>query len=259
VFYEDRISVATPEGVTLEATLAGAGSRFVAGVIDQALRWSLLIALVLLGGVLGESAIGDGDLSGAAIAGIVVVVFLVQFGYDVLFETLAAGRTPGKRWTGLRVVRMGGAPVGFLASCLRNVLRIVDSLPGFYLVGILFVLFTKHNQRLGDLAAGTIVVRERRQRTALPAGTAAGAGGPAPAPAPAPADLALYDVSAVSAEELATVRRFLDRRATLTPEARSRLAGEMATRLGPKVVGPPRHWEHEAFLEHLVAAKAARG
>jgi hypothetical protein len=145
---------------------------------------------------------------------------------------------------------MGGTPVGFLASALRNILRIVDSLPGFYLVGILFVLFTKNNQRIGDLAAGTIVVRERRQKTALP---------PAATTAPARDDMALYDVSAVSAEELATVRRFLDRRSTLTPEARGRLSREMANRLGPKVVGPSRQWEPEAFLEYLVAAKEARG
>jgi len=70
--------------------------------------------------------------------------------------------------------------------------------------------------------------------------------------------MALWDTSAISAEEMATVRRFLDRRETLTPESRDRLAMEIATRLGPKVVGPPRHWEPEAFLEYLVAAKAAR-
>ena len=247
MFYEDRISVATPEGVTLEVTLAGVGSRFVAGVIDQLLRWSVLLALVTLLAIL-EVSIGNG-LTGAGVVAIIIGVFFVQFGYDVLFETLASGRTPGKRWTGLRVVKKGGTPVGFLASALRNILRIVDSLPGFYLVGILSVMFTANNQRLGDLAAGTIVVRERRQSTALPAAAAV----------PAPADSALYDVSAVSAEELATARRFLARRPTLTPEARDRLARDMATRLGPKVVGPPRQWEPEVFLEYLVAAKAARG
>lgn len=257
MFYEDRISVATPEGVTLEATLAGVGSRFTAGIIDQALRWSVLAALVLLLAVLQEDFGGEG-FSGAGVVAIVVGIFFVQFGYDVLFETLASGRTPGKRWTGLRVVKMGGTPVGFLASALRNILRIVDSLPGFYLVGILFVLFTRNNQRLGDLAAGTIVVRERRQTTALPPRPRVEPAS-ADTPGPATADMALYDVSAVSYDDLATVRRFLDRRATLTPEARGRLAREMAARLGPKVVGPPRQWEPEAFLEYLVAAKTARG
>jgi uncharacterized RDD family membrane protein YckC len=249
VFYEDRISVATPEGVDLEVTLAGVGSRFVAGVIDQLLRWAVLLALVALLAVL-EATTGADGFSGAGVVVLIVAIFLVQFGYDVVFETRAAGRTPGKRWTGLRVVKIGGAPVGFVTSALRNILRIVDSLPGFYLVGMVSVLLTRNNQRLGDLAAGTIVVRERRQSTSLPA----------PAEArPAPADSELYDVSAISADDMATIRRFLDRRPTLTPEARQRLAMEMATRLGPKVVGPARRWDPEEFLEYVVAAKAARG
>jgi uncharacterized RDD family membrane protein YckC len=251
VFYEDRISVATPEGVTLDVTLAGVGSRFVAALIDQALRLAVLGALFLGLALLGPAA----DVSfGGVVALILVTVFVVQFGYDVAFETLASGRTPGKRWTGLRVVKVGGAPVGFLSSALRNLLRLVDYLPGFYLVGILAVLFTRNNQRLGDLAAGTLVVRERGRLATPP---------PAPPPvqpssAPAGVDTALWDVSAITAEEVATVRRFLDRRTTLTPQARERLAMEMATRLGPKVVGPPREWPAESFLEYLVTVKAGR-
>src|SRR5688572_17348981 len=115
VFYEGRISVATPEGVTLEATLAGVGSRFVAGVIDQLLRWSLLAALVALLAVMEVNLSGGDGLSGAGTVAIIVGIFFVQFGYDVLFEVLASGRTPGKRWTGLRVVKKGGTPIGFLA------------------------------------------------------------------------------------------------------------------------------------------------
>ena len=239
--------MATPEGVTLQVTLAGVGSRFAAGFVDQLLRFALLGALVVLVGVIE----GDfGTSGGIVLAFLLVATFLVQFGYDVLFETLASGRTPGKRWTGLRVVRVGGGPVGFVASALRNLLRIVDALPALYLVGIMAILFTRNNQRLGDLAAGTLVVRERRQVSALPqtpAHTSA-----------ADAEAALWDVSAVTSEEMATVRRFLERRATLTPEARQRLAAEMAARLRPKVVGPPREWQPEPFLEYLVATKAAR-
>jgi uncharacterized RDD family membrane protein YckC len=247
VFYEDRISVATPEGVTIEATLAGVGSRAAAAIVDQTIRLAVIIALLILQAVAGG---GRDTPSGVFLAFLFTAVFLVQFGYDVLFETLASGRTPGKRWLGLRVVRVGGGPVGFVASALRNVLRIVDSLPGFYLVGILAVLSTSKNQRLGDLAAGTIVVLERKHPPAVPA--------PRPVAA-AEDDAGLWDTSAVTAEEVATVRRFLDRRASLTPAARDRLAMEMATRLGPKVVGPPRHWDPEEFLEYLVATKAARG
>ncbi len=241
--------MATPEGVTLEVALAGVGSRFAAGVLDQLLRFAILGALAILQGVIG---VGEATSGGVLLASVLVGAFLVHFAYDVLFETLASGRTPGKRWTGLRVVKIGGAPVGFVASALRNILRIVDALPGFYLVGMLAVFFTRNNQRLGDLAAGTIVVRQRRQVTDLPQPSGA-------RPDAVGAATGLWDVSAVSAEEMATVRRFLDRRSTLTAEARDRLAHEMATRLEPKVAGPPRQWEPEAFLEYLVAAKAARG
>ena len=244
--------MATPEGVTLEVTLAGVGSRFAAGVIDQVLRTLLLLALVVLMAFLDDDS---GTSGGVFIALLLVGVFLVQFAYDVLFETLGSGRTPGKRWTGLRVVRAGGAPVGFVASAIRNILRIVDALPGFYLVGILSVMFTSRNQRLGDLAAGTIVMHERARSRALPQPSAAST---TTGPGPADPDTGLWDVSAISTEEMATVRQFLDRRPTLTPAARDRIAHEMATRLGPKVVGPPRQWQPEAFLEYLVTAKAAR-
>ena len=241
--------MATPEGVTLEVTLAGLGSRFAAALVDQLLRTLILVALVVAVGLVGA---GVGTASGLLLATLLVAVFLVQFAYDVLFETLAAGRTPGKRWTGLRVVRVGGGPVGFVTSALRNILRIVDALPGFYLVGMLAILFTRQNQRLGDVAAGTLVVRDRRQATLLPppATVSHVAEGP---------DAGLWDVSSISPEEVATVRRFLDRRPTLGPEARERLAFDLATRLGPKVVGPPKRWEPEAFLEYVVAVKSGRG
>ena len=246
--YEDRISIATPEGVDLHLTLAGLGSRAVARLLDQLLQLAVIIAVALLGGVVGGA--GDGEGGAAAVAGVVLFLFLVQFGYDVLFETLASGRTPGKRWAGLRVVRLDGAPVGFLTSAVRNLLRIVDILPGPYGVAIVAVLVSSRNQRLGDMAAGTLVVREKQ----------------APAPADATAwrstrrdsDLEGWDVSSVTPDELATVRRFLERRSTLTPAARERLAHELAARLWPKVVGPREGLAAEAFLEDLVAAKAGR-
>lgn len=248
--YEDRISIATPEGVDLELTLAGVGSRAVARLLDQLIQMALLIALAILAALAGS---GGGDGGGLALAGVILLLFVSQFGYDVLFETLASGRTPGKRWAGLRVVRADGAPIGFLTSAIRNLLRLIDFLPGVYAVAIVAVLVSGRNQRLGDMAAGTLVVREKRVVTPAE---------PAPPDAWRQAagrrDLSTWDVSSVTAEELATVRRFLERRPSLNPAARTRLAGELASRLRPKVVGPTGEEEPEAFLEDLVAAKAAR-
>lgn len=253
--YEDRISIATPEGVDLEVTLAGLGSRFVAFLIDSAIQWSVLLAVLLVGAVAVGSA-EDGDAAGIAFGiALLLAFFLLQFGYPVLFETLGSGRTPGKRWTGLRVVKVGGATVTFMPSAIRNILRLVDGMPGFYLVAVIAVLATERNQRLGDLAAGTVVVRERTggRRPKQPAWASASV-------RMQPSDeAALWDASAVTAEEAATIRQFLERRTTLTADARSRLAIDLARRLRPKVVGPDDDMHPEEFLAELAALKATRG
>ena len=244
--YEDRISIPTPEGVELQLVLAGLGSRLVATIVDVLIKGAVLLALWLIG-----DAAGGSEAGGFLFAALVVASFLVWFGYDVAFETLASGRTPGKRAAGLRVVRLGGEPVGFLASAVRNLLRLVDGLPGIYAVGAASVLFSRRNQRLGDLAAGTLVVRERRA--------------PPPLARPAAPDFAVadryaaWDVSGVTSFELVTVRRFLERRWQLDPTARGRLGWELAERLRPKVAGAPPDLHPEQFLEALAEAKAARG
>jgi uncharacterized RDD family membrane protein YckC len=253
---DDRMAVATPEGVTLEFVLAGVGSRFFAGLIDGLIQFAAVVAMLVLAALL-ESWLGGYIAAVAAI-----FVFVVFLGYDIAFETLASGRTLGKRWTGLRVVKTSGAPVTFLTSAVRNLLRLVDFLPTTYLIGIVLILATKNNQRLGDLAAGTIVVRERGGSTAPSSDswtgwTAGGAPGGL-AGGLAADELEAWDVSAVTADEVAAVREFLTRRGALTPEARTRVAYEMAVRLRPKVVGPNQAMAPEAFLEAVVAAKSLR-
>jgi hypothetical protein len=150
---------------------------------------------------------------------------------------------------GIRVVNTDGSPVGFLTSAVRNVMRIIDILPTAYLVGIVSILVSSRNQRLGDHAAGTLVVRDRFAVTGPGVDTAT--------PSP-PRELAAWDVSGVSTEELIAVRRFLERRHDLTPEARTSLGGDLASALRPKVAGVPDTVQGEAFLEHLAAAKQAR-
>jgi uncharacterized RDD family membrane protein YckC len=248
VEYEDRIRIATPEGVDLELTLAGVGSRFTSALVDLLIQVALVVAFALLF-LLGLDSAGGGGLGAALFA---ILSFLLFAGYDILFEVYGSGRTPGKRLNGLRVVREDGSPVTFLTSAVRNVLRLIDILPSFYLVGIASILATRRNQRLGDLAAGTLVVRERLARSS-------GAWRPEePADRAAPGWEA-WDVSGVTREEATAVRRFLDRRHELTREARSRLGDELATALRPRVAGAPETVQGEAFLEQLAAAKRARG
>jgi uncharacterized RDD family membrane protein YckC len=239
---EDRITIATPEGVDLELTLAGVGSRFVSALVDFAIQLVLVVAVTGIAAATGAFGSGFG-VAFAFIAG-----FLVFAAYDVLFEVFASGRTPGKRLNGLRVVRLDGSPVAFFTSAIRNVLRLVDILPGAYLVGIAAILVTRRNQRLGDLAGGTLVVRERTEQPALQALRRT-------QPLPT-ADV--WDVTGVTAAELAAVRGFLARRGELTFEARHRLAGDLARALRAKVVGAPENLGSEAFLERLAAAKLPR-
>lgn len=249
------MAIATPEGVELEVELGGLGSRFLAEAIDWVLKAVIIGALAIV-----LFAIGGG----VATAVFLVLGFLIWFGYDVLFEVLANGRTPGKRLCGLRVVRSGGQPIGFVASSVRNLLRIVDGPLTSYLAGIVSIVLSKKNQRLGDMAADTLVVREpaapqdapvwERERAGAPArlregevaaGAANGVGDQ-------------WDVSAISQEELAAVRQFLERRWTIEDEARRRLAWQLAEGLRPKVAGAPPELQGEKLLERLAAAKAAR-
>ena len=236
--YEDTVTIATPEGVDLELTLAGAGSRFVSALVDLGVQTVLAIATVAV--VRGMRGFGQ--------AAVALVTTLVVLGYDIFFEVLASGRTPGKRLNGMRVVRSGGEPVGFLTSAIRNVLRLVDFLPFAYVIGATTILATPKNQRLGDLAAGTLVVRDRAPKAA-PRGESA----------TAPPETATWDTSAITAEEVAAVRRFLERRPEIEAGARAELARTFATRLWPKVAGAREGLDAEDFLTLLVAAKTARG
>jgi len=240
---DDLITLATPEGIELEMSLAGAGSRLVAGGVDLIIQGVLVVALLL-------ALLAAGELG---LAVFWIASFLVLFAYDVLFEVLGAGQTPGKRLTGLRVVRSDGSPVDLRASATRNIVRLIDGPPLSYMPSLIGVLVTRHNQRPGDLAADTVVIRTttaaaRRRAARQRAGGVAAAG-------PSPAD---WDVSAITPAELAVVRRFIERRDALAPSARGALALRLADGLRPRVVGAPPDGPAEGFLETLLATKAAR-
>jgi len=237
--YEDRVRISTPEGVDVELTLAGIGSRFIAAIFDFAIECAIILAA---GALLGVT---DSDAGGVSQATFTVIFFLVFFGYDVLFEVRGHGRTLGKRWCGLRVVLAGGTPVTLVPSSIRNVLRLIDFLPALYAIGMASIFVTRQNQRLGDLAGGTLVVRDRpggiRRAEAAPRFARPVADG--------------WDVSAISAQDIGTVRRFLDRRQTLAGGPREELARELEERLRPLVAGAPEGIAPEEFLERLSAAK----
>jgi uncharacterized RDD family membrane protein YckC len=241
---DDQVTIATPEGLDVDLVLAGLGSRFVARLIDSVVQLIAIVALLLVAALLSND--------GWVLAVMFVLYFLVVFAYDIVFEVIGSGRTLGKRVAGLRVVRSGGQPVGFVASLIRNGLRLLDFLPTAYLLGAILIVVSRRNQRFGDLAAGTLVVRER---AAVP-----DAQGWASWSRPTvPADAVVgWDVSAVTLEEIAAIRTFLDRRLTLPPDARANLAWQLATRVSTTVTGIPASAHAEYVLEGIVVAKEHR-
>ena len=244
-------TLVTPEGVPLDLPLAGLGSRFVAQVVDLTVQGVALGALFL---ALALAAAGtDGSTpSWVVVSLVLVLLLLVLWGYPVAFETLWRGRTLGKAAMGLRVVTREGGPVRFRHALVRAVLGIVD----FYLTSgagaVLSVLFTADNQRLGDLAAGTVVVRERT-----------GARMPAPVTFVAPPGLEGYvatlDVAGLSATEYGAIRSFLVRAPGLPPEVRTQLAAAFARPLAARLrPAPPEGTSDEPYLQCIAAAYQRR-
>ncbi len=242
---QDRVVIETPEHIRFSYELAGLGSRFLALVLDTLIQGAaLLMVLILLSAInrlLNWTLPDLGEFAGLPIT-MVIIVFsmtLLVLAYFVVFELIWNGQTPGKRVGGMRVIRAGGGAIDLAASAIRNILRLVDSLPIFYLFGGLFAFFTRASQRIGDLAAGTIVVKERlweypgEEKTAEPgeeAGVLAEVGDPA-------VHRARGYVSSLSAEQIRTICRFIERRNELSADMRSQLAMRIATALRERFPG----------------------
>src|ERR1700722_15723594 len=164
----DQLSIDTPELVAIEMPLAGIGSRFIALLVDYIIWAAGFLVLALATAIFLPAIHAFSHLSeqwATAIA--VFITFLINWGYFTLFEAFWNGRTPGKRVARIRVIQRSGRAIGLFESMARNLIRYVDQLPFFYAVGVIAMFVTKQHQRLGDLAAGTLVVRDREIETPL--------------------------------------------------------------------------------------------
>ena len=225
------VDVETPELVVFSYTIAGVGSRVYAALIDALI---CLVALIVIGVFLATltpprapgTAAAAVDVWAAAI--FFFAVFCVLWGYYVIFEGLADGQTPGKKLLRLRVVRDGGYSVTFGASAIRNLVRLVDIQPfPCYGVGLASVVVSRSGKRLGDIAAGTIVVREAIVRQLAPVAAAAPDAG-----APAPLHTSLTE------EEYSVLEHFMQRRGALDAARRALLAAQLAQRLSGALAAP---------------------
>jgi uncharacterized RDD family membrane protein YckC len=200
---DTRVAVETPEGVELAFSPAGPAPRALAYAMDLAIRSAAYLVLGIALAFLGRA--GQGLF--------LIALFLLEWFYPVAFEVLAGGQTPGKRLLGLRVIRADGAPIGWSRSTVRSLLSFVDFLPFGFAAGLVSTLLTGRHQRLGDLAAGSVVVHQDRTPAALPATPAA----PAAAAFQVPAvPLALPEQQAIIS--------FAERAPGLTPERARELA-----------------------------------
>lgn len=220
--FEARLAVETPERVQLEFELAGLGSRFAAGAIDTlllALLWFVVTLLLVALQVLDRFT-ADLDARALAMAAI-GVYYLLLWGYYLGFELLWGGQTPGKWIMKLRVVSEAGGPAPASAIFVRNLLRIVDVLPivVVHLLGGIVMFLHGRMKRIGDLAAGTVVVRERALSRELRDLDSVAA----PAAARREDDL--------DEEEATLVQRFVERRHELTITARASVAAHVVARL----------------------------
>lgn len=155
----------TPENVWFDVRLAGPAVRMGAYLIDFLLRLlAFFVALIIVGIFITDSQTARGFAEGFTI----VSLFALEWCYPWFFEAFRSGRTPGKSVLGIRVVRVGGYPLGFREAMLRNLLRAVDSLPFGYGIGLVTTLATRRFQRLGDILAGTIVIRDEQARRRVP-------------------------------------------------------------------------------------------
>ena len=262
--------------MAIELPLAGIGSRFIAILVDYLIWGFVFLILGLLAAIIIPALHFFGGVSANWAIGIaVLIVFLLQWGYFALFEAFGNGRTPGKRVAHIRVIHQSGRGINFVEALARNLVRFVDAAPSFYAMGVVTMFLSRRSQRLGDMVAGTLVVRDREVDspnwgessgrtitaptlvtelpTSLSGSTQAGRdsrsgawGGPphlrVVLPAPALAKL--------SASDLEVLEGFFTRRLDMDLTTRAALAGRIATALCAKSgLAIPPETSVETFLE----------
>jgi uncharacterized RDD family membrane protein YckC len=250
-----EINITTPEHVQVQFELAGIGSRFIALLLDTLIQGLVVTALVLatIAGFGGLAWLDRPSVAATWIIAILaLLIFAIMTGYFLFFETTRNGQTPGKKLAGIRVIRDTGHPVDFRSALLRNVMRIVDSLPSCYGVGIVSVFFSPQYRRLGDYVGGTLVVKVGRASTMQPAPVSADTipSQPTTEALPLlPADLVPF-VSTIPKEEYRSVRHFLDRRAELDFDVAADLARRLAEPIAHRLdTDPAAIPDSLAFLE----------
>jgi uncharacterized RDD family membrane protein YckC len=264
---EETLIIETPERVPLAFALASIGNRFLAVAIDHFIQyfaifvvaWALL-SIADVGSSFDEGSPTDllQNMSKWTIAITIIIIFVLFAGYFIFFEWLWNGQTPGKRLLKLRVIREDGRPITLWEAVARNLLRIFDAIPGFFLpiysIGLVSIFSSSRDQRIGDMFAGTVVVRERAGEAPSFAETFSN-----------PVNDSAFrrvqkrtefeaNVNALNEREIEVVESFLRRRWDLTDRQRLWMAWRVALPLMYKLKPnyDLRTFTYEGFLEEIV-------
>jgi uncharacterized RDD family membrane protein YckC len=244
-------TVETPEQIDLVYDVAGIGSRIIAALIDHVLMLLILSLGYVVVTLLIENLIDS--INTALAAGIFgILIFLFMCVYYIFFETVWNGQTPGKRMVGIRMVRVGGRPLGFLGSTIRNFIRLADFLPLLYGIGVLAMFIDRQSRRLGDMAAGALAVRERKAITLDMLTTASAKEAPVVAMAD---EQRIPNLNALREQDFAMVETYMRRRSQVAPEIRTRLDTTILDGLEVRLGYPVQRTTHnvEQFLFRVVA------
>jgi len=264
---EETLIIETPERVPLAFALASIGNRFIAVAIDHAIQYVsiALIALLFLfaAGLLSGGAESVIDSVGVntpkwIVAVLIIVVFVLFSGYFAFFEWWWDGQTPGKRLMKLRVIREDGRPITLWEAIARNLLRIFDAIPGFvipiYSVGLIVVFLNSRDQRVGDMFAGTVVIRERTDEAPTFAETFSNPVADAAFRRVQPRTAFDANITSIGENEIEVIESFLRRRWDLTERQRIWMAWRIALpimfRLRPRYDSAT--FTYEGFLEELL-------
>ena len=257
----DQLSIDTPELVSLDMPVAGLGSRFVALLVDYTIWLVVLIIIVVIVALVDPSLSHFSKIGQKwANAILVLVPFLFLWGYFTLFEAFWNGRTPGKYVAKIRVIQISGRGIGLFESMTRNIVRFVDQFPGVYAVGAVCVFLTARHQRLGDMAAGTLVVHERERLDSPAISTASSrtvtAGLFSPLSTPlrplGSASIPATHLERLNHQDLEVLEGFFARRLDFSMETRLSLATRITDAISTKAgLERPPDISDETFLEQI--------
>ncbi len=264
---EETLIIETPERVPLAFALASIGNRFLAVAIDHFIQYFTIFVVAWLIISLSGFNIYNADSKASelfrempkwTLAILIVVVFLIFAGYFIIFEWLWNGQTPGKRLLKLRVIREDGRPITFWEALARNLLRIFDAVPGFvvpvYSVGLITIFLSGRDQRIGDIFAGTVVVRERLDEAPTFAETFSNPVSDAAFRRVQKQTNFQANISSITEGEIEVAESFLRRRWDLTDRQRLWMAWRVALPIMYKLKPSYdlQNFTYEGFLEELV-------